>query len=195
MSFLLLKKITPLLIACIALGIYLIIQMILSKSYNSFGFLAGYMLILGVLIVIDRILIAKFSWLTISVLEIIFIAAASFWFVYSNRSVEIRVNTSKPYFFILYDKGGLKEKDMPSTSRLLKRSVELNGDSVIYLNKSLEGKEMVVTPKSWNYNSLTIFKDTVINSRSVSINFYYNSKDLSEEDAELLIQKEIEKLR
>lgn len=191
----LLVKPTPLLAVCLIGIIYLLIQFFLSKSdYNIIAYLIIFIVFLVIGIVVDRLLISQISYIKLFIGEGIFLIVASLWYVYSTSYTEINVETSKPYFFVLYSEDGLKKKDIPSKG-LFSKSILVKSDSNVYVHYDLYNKAQINPPQSWKYNFSSNAIDTTINSKKVVMQVYVYDNKIMDNEQKLMLQKELEKIK
>lgn len=166
------RKITPVSVLVPLSIILLAVQFFIpGNDYNIFAYLFIYIVVLGLVLLIDRFLVSKITYKKLLISEILVILCVGFWYIYSTGYAEVKIETTKPYFFIVYDNGGFRKSDMPS-SGLFKTSIRLNADSAVRLNYSLRDETVIDPPASWNYSYLTKLRDTVINFIKIEIQIY-----------------------
>lgn len=188
----LLHKITPLFVVCLCGIIYLLIQLfILEKDYNIIAYLIILIFFLAVAFIIDRFLVSKISYKKLFIAETIFLIGLTLWFGYSSGYTEINIETSKPYFFVIYNDDGLKKSDIPSTG-LFNKSITVKSDSDIFINHELEYSAQINPPKSWNYSYSSNKIEKIIKNKKVTIQIF--TGNTSETERNELLENEAKKL-
>lgn len=186
------RKITPVFLVALLGMFFLFTQFFIPENdYNIFAYLFIYIVLLSLFLLIDRYLITKIAYKKLFVVELILIIGVIFWYVYSAGYTEIKIETSRPYFFIIYDDAGLKKSSIPSTG-LFKKSIQIKIDSSMHLNYTLKDKVQITPPRNWNYGYLTKGWDTVIHSNKVEIQVF--SLNLSQGKVDSLLNAEIAQL-
>lgn len=187
-----LKKITPVYVVCLSGIIYFASQFfILDKDYNIFAYLIIFIVFLSFAFVIDRFLVTKISYKKLFIAEFILLISVTIWYIYSTSYTEINIETSKPYFFVIYNDDGLKKADIPSTG-LFNKSIVIKSDSNIYIANDLQYSAQINPPKSWNgsYSSNKIEK--TINGKKITIQIF--AGNTTEKERNQLLEIEAKKL-
>ena len=186
------RNITPVFVVALLGILFLMVQFFISgKDYNIFAYLFVYIVLLCLLLSIDRYLVSKIAYKKLFIAEIALIVCATFWYIFSAGYAEVKIDTTKPYFFIVYDDGGLKKSEMPSAG-LFKTSIRLNAESAVRLNYSLKNETLIDPPPSWNYDYLTNVWDTVVGSNKIELQLF--ALKLSQEKMDSLLRAEIPKI-
>jgi len=176
-------KITPVSVISILGIIYLFVQFFISgRDYNIFTYLVIYIIFLTIVFATDRFLISKIAYKKLVIFEFIFLVVCTAWYVYSSRYTMINIETSRPYFFIVYDNSGLKKSDIPSKG-LLNRSITITSDSNIHIQKSLEYAAQINPPLSWKFDFYSAKTETQVNGENVIVEIFaqkMNEKELKE---------------
>lgn len=189
----LLRKITPVLVVGLIGIIFLLIQFFIpDQDYNIFAYLFIFIIFLGICIAIDRVLITRVAYKTMLIGETILITIITFWYLYSTKYTEINIETSKPYFFVIYGDGGIKENDIPANG-LFNKSLLVKTDTIIKVDYSLYNVALIRTPKNWNSYS-TIGIDTVLNEKKVILDIYSKGDQMSGPEKIQLLRSEIERM-
>lgn len=187
-----LHNITPIFVICICGIIYLFIQFLIPKNdYNIFAYLVIFIIILCLGFAIDRFLVSQISYRKLFIAEIIFLTISILWYSYSISYTEINIETTNPYFFVIYKEGGLKKSNIPSKG-LFSKSIVIRSDSNIYIDDKLKYIAQINPPQSWNYGFSSKGIDTVINNKKASI-FIYAFK-MGEIEQNQLLENEAKKL-
>lgn len=186
-------KITPVSVICILGIIYLFIQFFISgRDYNIFAYLIIFIIFLTVAFAADRFLVSKVAYRKLVIFEFIFLVVCTIWYMYSSRYTMINIETSKPYFFIVYDNGGLKKADIPSTG-LFKKSITITSDSNIHIQKSLEYDAQVNPPVSWNYNYSSNKAEANANGEHIIVQIIAN--DMGEKELKEKLDEEVKRIQ
>ena len=185
------EKITPVSVVCMAAIIYLIVLFFISQTdYSIAAFLLVYIVLLAGAFAIDRFLVSRVDYKKLLVFELVFVAVCAIGYLYAQKRIEIVVETSNPYFFVIYDSNGLKKEAIPSKG-LFSRSVTVKGDSVIHVNKLLESAE-IKPPESWGNNYTSERKDALIHAEKVVVEIYAGKMEYKK--VIQLLQAEVRKL-
>lgn len=186
------KKITPVFVVAIFGIIYLFIQFVIpGNDYNIFAYLIIFIVGLAFAFVIDRFLVLKMSYKKLFIAEIILIVSVALWVNYSSSYTEINIETSKPYFLVIYNEDGLKKSDIPSKG-LFSKSILIKSDSAIYINDKLEYAAQVNPPAAWNYSFSSNKIEKIINSKKVTLQIF--AVDMSEMERTQLLEAEAKRL-
>ncbi|MEO7044885.1 MAG: hypothetical protein ABI091_06225 [Ferruginibacter sp.] len=186
------KKITPVFVVALLGIIYLVIQFFIpGNDYNIFAYLVIFIVGFTVAFFIDRFLVLKMSYKKLFIAEIILLVSLTLWANYSSSYTEINIETSKPYFVVIYNENGLKKSDIPSKG-LFSKSILIKSDSAIYINDKLEDAAQVNPPAAWNYSFSSNKIEKIINSKKVTIQIF--AADMSELERTQLMEAEAKKL-
>lgn len=191
------KNITPLFILTIIGMLFCVAEITILLLSRDKGELAtGLLTILGllllVLLLIDRFLIKKVVIKKVIITEVVLIISALFFYLHFNKKTQIRIETTKQYFVLLYDKNGLSKKQIP-VSGLFDHSITINGDSIVNLNYTLlyEKEVEVIEPKNWGGHFKMNF-DTLLKGNPFKIEMYFNT--VSSEMRDSLFNKTVSDL-
>lgn len=190
------REITPLFVVCIIGVIFLVAQFFRSNyDYNITAYLIIFIIILVIVFFADRFLTTKIAYKTLFIAEMIFLAAVVLWYAYSISYTAINIETSKPYFFVLYTgDDGLQKKDIPSKG-LFSKEIVIESDSTIKVNYVLYNKAQIDPPKSWNGYFSSKGVDTTINGKTAILQIYVRGEEISAEEKDQLLREEIEKIK
>ncbi|MFT3948824.1 MAG: hypothetical protein QM763_17805 [Agriterribacter sp.] len=186
------RNITPVYVVCLIFVGCLLIQFFTTgNDYNIIAYLIIFIIFLAIAFAIDRLLASRVAYVRLIIFEIIFLSGCSLWYMYSSGYTEINIETSKPYFFVIYKENGLQKKDIPTTG-LFKKSITITSNSNIYVDDALEYEAQVNPPKSWNYSFSSNKADTVINTKKITVQIF--ARQMSEGEQKRALQNEVKKL-
>lgn len=190
----LLHKITPLYAVCVIGIIYLLIQFFTSgRDYNIFAYLIIFIIFLAIGIAADRFLVNHIAYKKLFIGESILLVIAIVWYSYSSGYTAINIETTKPYFFVLYSNEGLKKKDIPAKG-LFSKSIVIKSDETIELNYELYNSAQVNPPESWNYSFSSLGIDSSINGAKAILQIYDRENKMTVDEKNELLKKEIERI-
>lgn len=187
------RTITPVSFVCMLGIIYLISQLFLSgRDYNIFAYVIIFIIFLAIAFAADRFLVSKFAYKKLVIFEFIFLAICISWYIYSSRYTIITIETTKPYFFVIYDSKGLKKSDIPSKG-LFNKSITIKSDSNIHVARYLEYDAQVDPPLSWNYSSSSNKKEITLNNETVVVQIFTKG-GIDEKKMNELLEEEVKRL-
>ncbi len=183
----LLKHITPFYMACSVGIIFLVIIALLGRR-DSFWFpnLLVFILILVVVLLIDRLIASRIGYGILFFTELAILGLLFLFYTYANRSIEIRIETSKSFFLVIYDKSGLRKSDIPKIS-LFQRAMVKNIDSVIHIHESLANEVEIQRPSGWGTSGYSSRSESAsMKSGDVTIQIFLQGTGNSERMEQLL---------
>lgn len=166
------QKITPVFIVSLVGIIYLIAQIfIIGLDYNILAYILIFIILISFAFAIDRLLSTKIAYKKLFVFELLFLIICLFWYLYSSSYTMINIETSKPYFLVVYDNNGLKKNDIP-TEGVFNKSITITSDTTVHISKSLEYDAQINPPKAWKYSYSSFKKEARVNGENVVIEIF-----------------------
>lgn len=186
------KNITPVSVVCMAGILFLLVQFFKSGiDYNIIAFVVVYIILLALVFAVDRFMVSRIAYKKLLIFELIFLAVCTIGYMYFNRVAEIKIETAKPYFFVIYDHGDLKKSEIPKKG-LFNRSTVLKIDSVIHIDKALEYEVQIKPPSGWNNKYTMERTEAEVNSEKVTIAIF--AREMEYKKLSQLLQEEKKKL-
>lgn len=188
-----LHKITPVAVVCIAAVVFIVIVLIRGHlDYGAAAYLVVYLILVIVAFAIDRVLVSKISYGKLFVSELLVLVLSATAYIYFNRYDKINIETSEPYFFVHYDRYGIKESDILFKGFWF-RSTTFTVGREVHIHSSLEGKVRIVPPPDWEKNYSFDRDDLITDDGRTGIELY--SKKMEYLKLHQLLQDEILKLK
>lgn len=187
------KKITPVFILGIAAIIFLLSQFIVAGiDYIVYTYIVLFLIITIIIMLLDRFLVKKIKLFKVIIIEIVVIIIASIIYIFYAQELRLNVETNNPYFIVVFNNNGIASEDIPRKN-ILKKEININADSIVYVHKNLLYEIQIDPPKDWQYAYTSTKEATIINSDSVVVAIFM--KEHNNEQLTSTLAKEIEKLK